>query len=77
MVLVYVHLRATRMVGKERAWGPGREKERVRFVVSVSGLQSKDKYVSCGLAIDHSVAHTQERVQHKRGNGKIGETHGI
>lgn len=61
------------MVGKERAWGPGREKERVRFVVSVSGLQSKDKYVSCALSINYPVAHTQ----HKRGNGKIGETHGI
>lgn len=43
MVLVYVHLRATRMVGKERAWGAGREKERVRFVVSVSGLQTNKK----------------------------------
>ena len=27
-----------RMVGKERAWGAGRVKERVRFVMSVLGL---------------------------------------
>lgn len=39
-----------RMVGKERAWEAGREKERVRFVMSMFGLsENKRKLVSCSL----------------------------
>ncbi len=39
-----------RMVGKARAWGAGRVKERVRFVMSVLGLsEKKEKRVSCAL----------------------------